>query len=1083
MSEPSGRHVTRSRSRRRDRRSTSVGPVTHHRPWLVGRLRQSAIGRLVTSALRHQRSVRALRRSGLFDEAHYRSQVIGELRGDPAVHYLKHGSQQGLSPHPLFDRDHYLATNPTVARSSFDPFVQFVRVGARRGRSPHPLFDVDAYLEVAPASADHDQGPFGHFMSTPGAPFPLPRPIRELLSGLQGGSYSDLSHAAVSRYAQDPDYTHFTRSFLTFDHDQAAQFVREVREFAATLGDPPLVSVILPTKDRREQLGVAITSVQEQTYAHWELIVVDDGGSDGSDALVAKFIETDPRIRYVAQENTGVSGARNHGIRLSSGHFLAYLDSDNTWVPEFLEVMVGFLVREKLGAAYSASELRGKDQLEYRGQPMNIEALRERNFVDCICLVHERSLLSDVGPFDDRLRRMVDWDLLIRLGSVVDLVYAPFVGTSYDAWDESGARITKTESAGYRFVVIDKHRVRWDEAPAISSGRTSVVLTSQVPPSALYGLVASLQEARSAVDDDFEVLIVDHCYDRADGLMLRLVEQVEPCVKVIRLVDSPSVAVARNTAAAVATGDVVVFCDGVEPTLLDVLALRDSCRSQEAIVQPVVVDDAGVVVSAGIGLAGRGHLVRWFLGHLADDPELAGAAVDAVEGWMMAVDAQLLRRLEGFDALFIDGSGDVDLCLRARDLGVLSRVDCATVVPVARDVDRQMWSPGPPDRIEFQRLWGARGWSCERIRVRERVAALEEVVGERAGNPARWQPVLHPSRQRRWAIRTCVPGLAVARTWGDWHFAQGLKVALEELGELVSVDTALSTTRRSCYLDHINVMLRGISRQTVNPAQTNFLWVISHPERVTREEVEDYDWVFVASPTFAEQMRDDWGYDHVEPLLQCTDPSRFFPDPDSHLHEPLLFVGNSRRVRRPVLADAIAAGYRPAVYGSDWDGMLPPELVRGTYLPNEELRRHYSSAGVVLNDHWEDMRTFGILSNRLFDAVAAGAVVVSDHVAGVEAVFGDRVVTYQTVEDLPAAIERAKRLQHGDGDIPRSIRQEHSFLARAQCLVARATAESGMAELPPTVSDIHPSKAESRAADSGGSQRPDPLDGGSGQWV
>jgi O-antigen biosynthesis protein len=136
-------------------------------------------------------------------------------------------------------------------------------------------------------------------------------------------------------------------------------------------------------------------------------------------------------------------------------------------VPEFLEVMVGFLRGEGHRAAYSASELRSEDRVEYRGRPLHREALRERNYIDCITLVHERALIDEVGGFDESLRRVVDWDLLIRLAEVTDLAYAPFVGTSYDLWDERGDRITLHESVGYRHVVRHKHLVDLSAAPAI----------------------------------------------------------------------------------------------------------------------------------------------------------------------------------------------------------------------------------------------------------------------------------------------------------------------------------------------------------------------------------------------------------------------------------------------------------------------------------------------------------------------------------------------------------------------------------------------------------------------------------------
>ena len=89
-----------------------------------------------------------------------------------------------------------------------------------------------------------------------------------------------------------------------------------------------------------------------------------------------------------------------------------------------------------------------------------------------------------------------------------------------------------------------------------------------------------------------------------------------------------------------------------------------------------------------------------------------------------------------------------------------------------------------------------------------------------------------------------------------------------------------------------------------------------------------------------------------------------------------------------------------AVYGGGWEGRLPDGVLAGAYLPNTELGAAYGAAGVVLNDHWDDMRDEGFLSNRLFDAVASGARVVTDDVAGLRRVFGPEVQVARSREDL-----------------------------------------------------------------------------------
>ncbi len=97
---------------------------------------------------------------------------------------------------------------------------------------------------------------------------------------------------------------------------------------------------MLPTYNRRDVLERAIESVRDQTYSDWELIVVDDGSTDGTSDLLGSG---DSRIRYTRQENAGVYAARNHGLSLAQGRYITFLDSDDEWLPHYLELTTSFL--------------------------------------------------------------------------------------------------------------------------------------------------------------------------------------------------------------------------------------------------------------------------------------------------------------------------------------------------------------------------------------------------------------------------------------------------------------------------------------------------------------------------------------------------------------------------------------------------------------------------------------------------------------------------------------------------------------------------------------------------------------------
>jgi spore maturation protein CgeB len=116
-------------------------------------------------------------------------------------------------------------------------------------------------------------------------------------------------------------------------------------------------------------------------------------------------------------------------------------------------------------------------------------------------------------------------------------------------------------------------------------------------------------------------------------------------------------------------------------------------------------------------------------------------------------------------------------------------------------------------------------------------------------------------------------------------------------------------------------------------------------------------------------------------------------------------VAKTRDVLRPVVADALAAGLRPAIYGGGWRDLVDPSLVVADHLDNDLLPIVYSSAGVVLNDHWETMRAWGFVSNRLFDVLACGTPVISDTVHGLDELFGGAVLEYGTPTELRALVD------------------------------------------------------------------------------
>jgi glycosyltransferase involved in cell wall biosynthesis len=288
----------------------------------------------------------------------------------------------------------------------------------------------------------------------------------------------------------------------------------------------------------------------------------------------------------------------------------------------------------------------------------------------------------------------------------------------------------------------------------------------------------------------------------------------------------------------------------------------------------------------------------------------------------------------------------------------------------------------------------------------------------------------------RIAITIAAPSRKVAPRWGDWHLAQAFAEALRRAGHVVHVQTADAANDpvgRSC---DVHCVVRGLEPVRRTRGQRHVLWIISHPEAVGIDELESADLVLVASSRFARELQTRTRTP-VEPLLQATDPARFRPVPaeSRHRHD-VTIVAKSRDQYRAAVAGAIESGLRPAIYGSGWGRFVDPALVVSEYVDNEDLAAVYSSTGVLLNDHWDSMRDWGFVSNRIFDALACGAPVISDDVLEVAALFGDAVPTFRDAAQLRELVDEALADPGAARDRARRgmniVLAHHTFDRRAQ---------------------------------------------------
>ena len=179
----------------------------------------------------------------------------------------------------------------------------------------------------------------------------------------------------------------------------------------------PLVSVIIPCYNQGRFLAEAIESALGQTYPNVEVIVVNDGSTDDTAEVAANYKE---QIIYLEQDNKGLPAARNAGIKIASGDFIATLDSDDTWMPHKLEMQMPLFHDHSValvGSAYHSfnSETSQIIRTFHVQAEATYHDFMEANRIGVLTAVFPRHICEQVGLFDECLNACEDWDLWIRI--------------------------------------------------------------------------------------------------------------------------------------------------------------------------------------------------------------------------------------------------------------------------------------------------------------------------------------------------------------------------------------------------------------------------------------------------------------------------------------------------------------------------------------------------------------------------------------------------------------------------------------------------------------------------------------------
>ncbi|MCU0369816.1 MAG: glycosyltransferase, partial [Bacteroidales bacterium] len=445
--------------------------------------------------------------------------------------------------------------------------------------------------------------------------------------------------------------------------------------------------------------------------------------------------------------------------------------------------------------------------------------------------------------------------------------------------------------------------------------------------------------------------------------------------------------------------------------------------------------------------------------------------VPSVTGHAMFCSRADLIRLGGFDLNYVDGFEDIDLCLRfAFTLHKQTRL--AHEVEIRVNTGDPETRFGLDDKITYKynlgTLLNRQGlmikqryiddlnnnkniWTDDTVDYfRKSKRLMNKLLQELEEKPADMTDssqirkvstaYLKGARDKKLRIAIKTSAFNDERTllWGDYHFANSLKKAFVKKGYPARVDLHDNWYDNGYMTDDVVIVLRGTKRYHTRGSQINILWNISHPGQISADEYFDYDYVFSASTAYAKDLKEKYPVP-AEDLLQCTDSGLFYPDHENVQDEErtdILFVGNSRGVKRKSIDYALQNGIRVEIYGSKWECFIPAEMIKGTYIKNEELRRYYSNCNLLLNDHWDDMVACGFISNRIFDAIACGAIVLTDRVTGIENIFREGLFYYRNAGEFADQVkwirehfELARQMSLKNSEM---VLKNHTFDNRAE---------------------------------------------------
>lgn len=998
----------------------------------------------------------------IFNPAWYIDTYAKGFCGSPFLHYLMFGEDAGLNPcsffwtdfvkktyvfshryvlgsyfgmcnyvavSPFFDPIFYLIENNDVFTKGAIPLQHYMEFGKKEGRDPHPLVDISWCRKVTKDLSftfdDFIKSRYvDHYFCHPrGCPDWSSLPQDEFIALFSSNLTPSLTMANNLIHKKDPRFSLFNdlneieASGIEPSYPQET-FSRTAKQLLDKFrGDNNSrsfkVSVVLPTKNRLSQLKNAIESVLNQTYDLFELIVVDDHSSDGTD----KFISTygDPRIKLVINTGHGVSAARNAGLDVATGDYVAFLDSDNQWTNCFLECMLSYCLANKKLFAYSALRLFNSDgDVRFRFQPnFCMEALRRSNYIDMNVIFINRLAFKDVR-FDENLSRCVDWEYILRLAENVTPCPVSIVGCNYFHESSRSDRITLKEDVLHCLKVEQSYRKI--NAKEVTSGIVRdicIIPVDSDSASEAFRTIASLTTYSSPALS-FQLVFcqsLDLKFQTALKALMAFRGAPSPIVSKIPLTTFGMIDLALS-----ATSSFDGYRHVINPQgdFRQVLQIFDEILEDRS---PLFVASAHEM---SVNTVVFNHDERqWVFSKsqcgkiTADHLPMKGDLYNIPPGFLASIDAFFCRST-GFSFL-------------------LSRLVVSGHRVKFTRVEVEDVSPVPEGLFIELRRWNA--LFCPLVPDVDSAFKASNVteVSFLEDNVLRTQFFLYPRSSPKFSFGIFTPAPCKGCGWGDEYFALSIVDAIRHLG--ISANVIYRNEWHSfdhCFEEAIH--LRGIVQNRPCAGARNHIWIISHPDKVVVSELSQFDTVFVASHMFFKFLRSQIRRNTFY-LPQC---SSFVPPRESTLsmdcRDYALFVGDSKNVLRHPVNQAVQTWDRLMLVGPNWKNLATNNYLPRT-VPNSLLPELYWSYGAVLNQHWPMMSKNGFVSNRLFDVACAGGRFITDHCEGLPQELLEFGVVWQgeDIEKLFLSLARHSGSEYESRAIEFS--KSNSFVARVQTIL------------------------------------------------